>query len=297
MKFGGQLLTAVCAILLLSAPNLEGQPYRISAVRYGNLSDFSLRGLLPDAGEDETVDIALAFWLLESDDRTVLFDSGFFRQAWLEQFDVSDFLRPDRAVREAGVDPGEVTDIVISHAHWDHMGGIELFPTATIWIQAEEYAYYTGPAWQADGRSGGIDREDIRHLVDRNLDGGVRLIEGDGIEILPGLKVHTGARHTWASQFVEVVGDPTWILASDNAYLYRGLRERRPSATFSPSDRDANLRAMAEMLELAGDTLHVIPGHDAMQFERFPSTGPRVVRITQPSPPPRPPGPRDPAYR
>ena len=272
------LLGALIALVLHGQP-AEAQPYRISAIRYGDLVGFPLRGLLPDAEEDETIDIALAFWLLESNDRVVLFDTGFFREAWLDRFDVSDFLRPDSAVMEAGVGPGDVTDVVISHAHWDHMGGIELFPAATLWIQAEEYAYYTGPAWQEGGRSGGIDREDIQHLVARNLAGQVRLIEGDEVEILPGLTVHTGARHTFASQFLEVSGDPTWVLASDNAYLYRGLRERRASATFAPSDREPNLRALDEMLELAGDTLHIIPGHDALQFERFPAAGSRVVRI------------------
>jgi metal-dependent hydrolase (beta-lactamase superfamily II) len=40
-------------------------------------------------------------------------------------------------VRLAGVSPDEVTDIVISHAQWDHLGGIDLFPKAAVWIQKE----------------------------------------------------------------------------------------------------------------------------------------------------------------
>ena len=35
-------------------------------------------------------------------------------------FSVTDFVRPDEAVGLAGVKPEEVTDIVISHAHWEH---------------------------------------------------------------------------------------------------------------------------------------------------------------------------------
>ncbi len=276
--------TCLLALLAITVPapatTLRAQDYEISAVRYGEISGFPLQGLLPDAPEGETIDIALVFWLLENDDRTVLFDTGFFRAAWLERFDISEFLRPDSALAQAGVASDEVTDIVVSHAHWDHMGGIELFPTATIWIQADEYAYYTGPAWQEGGRAGGIDPDDVLHLVQRNLAGDVRLIEGDGVEFLPGLVAHTGARHTRSSQFLEIRGDPTWVLASDNAYLYRGLRERRASATFLPSDRAANLRALDRMLALAGDTLHVVPGHDVLQFERFPASGPRMVRVT-----------------
>src|SRR2546429_1086661 len=35
------------------------------------------------------------------------------------------------------VQPAEITDIVISHAHWDHLGGIDLFPKATVWRSEE----------------------------------------------------------------------------------------------------------------------------------------------------------------
>jgi len=260
----------------------ETPEYEILAIRYGDLPAFPLRGLIPDAPEGETIDIALVFWLIRSPERVVLFDSGFFREAWLHRFDVDGFLRPDEAVERAGSSPERVTDIVISHAHWDHMGGLELFPDATVWIQADEYAYYTGPAWREGGRSGGIDADDIRHLVDRNLAGKVRIIEGeegDGVEFLPGLVAHTGARHTFASQYLEVRGSPTYVLASDNAYLYLNLRELRPGATFMPADREGNRGALERMLALAGDTLHVVPGHDALQFERFPEVGPGVVRI------------------
>jgi glyoxylase-like metal-dependent hydrolase (beta-lactamase superfamily II) len=257
--------------------------YEIFAVRYGGLPAFPLRGLIPDAPEGETLDIALAFWFIRSPERRVLFDSGFFREAWLDRFDVTAYVRPDSALARAGIDPGSVTDLVISHAHWDHMGGIELFPNATLWIQDEEYRYYTGPAWREGGRAGGIDADDIRHLLDRNLAGSVRTIEGataaGGVEFLPGLVAHTGARHTFASQYLEVRGSPTYVLASDNAYLYRNLREIRPGATFLTSDREANRAAVVRMLELAGDTLHVVPGHDALQFERFPEIAPGVVRI------------------
>jgi hypothetical protein len=68
------------------------------------------------------------------------------------------------------------------------------------------------------------------------------------------------------------------VLASDNAYLYRNLRERRAGATFEPEDRAGNLAAIDRMLRLAGDADHVVPGHDALQFERFPTRG-RVATV------------------
>lgn len=269
---------SLAALLTLVPCAASAQDYAIHALRYATIEGFPLVGLLPDAPPSERIDIAMVFWVISNDQRVVLFDTGFHRDRWLARFAVSDFMRPDSVLRVLGFEPGAVTDIVVSHAHWDHMGGVDLFPNATVWIQTEEYRYYTGAAWQPDGRSGGIDPDDIRALVDRNLAGRVRLVAGDSVEILPGMVVFTGARHTYASQYMMVRGDPSYVLASDNAYLYTNLREGRPGATFQPADRAANRAAIDRMLRLAGDADHVVPGHDLLQFERFPTRG-RVATI------------------
>lgn len=252
--------------------------YSIRAVRYGTIPNYPLSSLVPTLEGGERLDIALYVWVLQGGGRTILFDTGFHRDRWKERFDVVDFVAPDRAVAAAGIDPSEVTDLVISHAHWDHMGGIDLFADATIWIQREEYEYYTGRAWQEGGRSGGIDPADVRELVERNLAGDVRLVEGDGVEILPGVRVHTGGRHTYASQYLWVDGNPPHVLASDNCYLYRNLEGMLPVATFRPQDREASVAALWRMRELAGSPDRVIPGHDPSLEERFPTEG-RVTRI------------------
>lgn len=253
--------------------------YSIEAIRFATVPDFPAPVLVAGAGEDERVDLAMVVWLVRGGDRVILFDSGFHREKWFDPFDVTDYVRPDRAVELAGVAPEEVTDVVVSHAHWDHMGGIDLFPEATIWIQEEEFRYYAGPAWQEGGDHEGIDPDDVTHLVRRNTEGEVRLVDGDAVEILPGITVHTGGRHTYASQYVRVAGDPPYVLASDNCYLYRNLRDRAPvGVTFTPGDTAANLEAQKRMVELAGSADRVVPGHDPAQFERFESEG-RVARI------------------
>jgi glyoxylase-like metal-dependent hydrolase (beta-lactamase superfamily II) len=176
------------------------------------------------------------------------------------------------------VDPASVTDIIISHAHWDHMDGIDLFPAATIWIQKAEYEYYTGAAWQPGGRHGGIEPEDVQELVRRNIAGKVRLVDGDDKEIFPGIRAYTGARHTYASQYLRVEGHPTFVLASDNCYLYENLKSHRAGATFLPTDAPGNIAAQQRMIELAGSADRVVPGHDPEQFNHFPTVG-RVAHI------------------
>jgi len=277
--------TAICTALIGSCAVLFGASstpeYSIQAIRYATSPDVPVSELViggPSNLRDEKVDIAMVVWLIRGNGRIILFDSGFHRDTFLKDFPMKDYLRPDEAVKLAGVAPDAVTDIVISHAHWDHMGGIDLFPKAQVWIQKEEYRYYTTGAWQPGGDHGGIDPEDVKQLVQLNTEGRLHLVDGDNVEIFPGIRAYTGARHTYASQYLRVDGTPAFVLASDNAYFYRNLTTHLASATFSDADHAANIANQARMIALAGSIDRVVPGHDALQFQKFPTTG-RIATI------------------
>lgn len=269
------LIVAMFGALLGASATPE---YSIQAIRYASAPGVPVSELVVGGPKDAKIEIAMVVWLIRGGGRTILFDSGFHRETFLKDFPMKDYLRPDKAVETAGVKPDEVTDIVISHAHWDHMGGIDLFPKANIWIQKEEYRYYTMEAWQPGGDHGGIDAEDAKELVQLNTEGRMHLVDGDNVEIFPGIRAYTGARHTYASQYLRVDGNPPFVLASDNCYLYLNLSSHLASATFSDADHAANIAAQPRMIELAGSPDRVVPGHDALQFQKFPTEG-RVAKI------------------
>jgi glyoxylase-like metal-dependent hydrolase (beta-lactamase superfamily II) len=267
-----------CIISILFAASASTPEYSIQAIRYASSPNVPVSELVIGAPKDEKIEIAMVIWLIRGGGHTIVFDSGFHRDTFIKDFPLKDYLRPDEAVRLAGVKPEEVTDIVISHAHWDHMGGIDLFPKANVWIQKEEYRYYTMDAWQPGGQHGGIEPEDAKQLVQLNTEGRIRLVDGDNVEIFPGIRAYTGARHTYASQYLRVEGNPNFVLASDNCYLYRNLSSHMASATFSEADHPANIAAQSRMIELAGSADRVVPGHDALQFQKFPTDG-RIAQI------------------
>lgn len=272
-----------CAALVLSAGVLA-QPaapatYEVYAIRFGVLPGFPVAGLVAGADRSRTLDIPVMVWLLKgSNGRRVLVDAGFYRQKFIQRWKPRDFRSPADAVAAAGVRPEEITDVVISHAHWDHVGGADLFPNATIWIQRDEYEYYTGAAWHSRGTHGGVDEDDMVALLKINMDGRLRFVEGDDQEPIPGVRCYTGGRHTRGSQYVTAQADGGLaVLASDNVYLYENLEKR--AAIAQTLDAASNLKAQDRIRALGAAGAAIVPGHDPAVFERYPRVSEGIVRI------------------
>jgi hypothetical protein len=126
-------------------------------------------------------------------------DAGFYRDKFIERWKPTVTLKPSEALGALGVKPEDVTDIVISHVHWDHLDGADLFPKARIWIQREEFEHYTNDTGAVLDRA--IDADDAKMLAALKRAGRVQLIGGDSTEIMPGITVFTGGKHTFASEF------------------------------------------------------------------------------------------------
>jgi glyoxylase-like metal-dependent hydrolase (beta-lactamase superfamily II) len=287
------MLRIVMVLCLLLAGQATAPPvtYEAFAVRFGILPAFSVAGLVAGADRARRLDIPVMVWLLKgSNGRIVLVDSGFYRQKFIDQWKPRDYRTPAAAVAAAGVNPEAVTDIVISHAHWDHVDGADLFPKATVWIQRDEYRYYTGEAWHARNTHGGVDADDMQALLKINMAGRLRFVEGDDQEIIPGIRCYTGGRHTWASQYVSArlgasaasagqaaPAHRTAVFASDNIYLYENLDKR--AAIAQTLDAASNLKAQDRIRGLASDPRLIVPGHDPAVFEKFERVTDGVVRI------------------
>jgi glyoxylase-like metal-dependent hydrolase (beta-lactamase superfamily II) len=254
--------------------------YEVYAVRYAKLIDFPIAALVQGADPKRKADIAMTVWVLRGPGkRTILIDAGFYRPQFLKMHP-AEYIRPDEAIGRLGIKPEDVTDIVVSHMHWDHADGVDLFPKARVWIQKDEFIYYAGAAWQPGGNSGGVDSDDVLALVKLNTQKRVSLVDGDSKEILPGVTVYTGGRHTFASQYVGVnTKAGCVVIASDNLYLYENLDKHVPIAqTF---DAKSNLAAQDRMKRIATSPRLIVPGHDPDVFVRFPKPGNGVARLDQ----------------
>ena len=273
------VLCAAAALFLIVSPAFAQSTttYEIYAVRFAGPESVPLSEAAVGGDPKQTVGVCNMVWLLKgSNGKNVLVDTGFIQPP-----DGKDktYLRPDAALARVHVSPGDIADVIITHPHFDHIDGIDLFPKATLWMQKDDYDYFVGAAWQKGAMSGGFQKEDVRKIVEANLSGRLRLVKGDNLEILPGIRVFTGSKHTWESQYlvVRTQTDPV-LLASDAIWFYYNLDHlvAIPTYTF---DAAAYVQAMKRMTTLVPNRDLIIPGHDAKVFEKFPLVADGVVRI------------------
>jgi len=270
-------LTLLCAMAITAVAQSKSN-YEIYAIRYATIPDFPVSDLVADAEPGRKLDIAMMIWLVRGNGRNILVDSGFYHDRFFKDWQVKDFTKPSDALGRIGLKPEDITDVIITHMHWDHADGMDLFPNARIWIQKDELQYYAGQAWQSKDTHGGIDEEDVLTLVKLNTQGRVGLVDGDAQQIIPGVTCYTGGKHTFQSQYVGVqAAAGTVVLASDNMYLYENLERRVPIA--ATLDAASNLRAQDRMKQIATRPDLIVPGHDPAVFAKFPNPVPRVAKI------------------
>jgi len=284
MKLASTLLLLLLFILCAQSPYAPAETqsrvtYEVYALSYGTYPGFPVSALIGGADKNRKIDLQMMIWLLKgSNGKRILVDTGCYRDTIAQLKGIKNFIKPSDTLVKVGLSANDITDVIVSHMHWDHADGIDLFPNAKIWIQKAEYDYYTGAAWQPGGKHGGIEPDDVLTLVRLNTQQKVNLIDGDDREIIDGIRVYTGGRHTFASQYVGVQTDNgTVVIASDNMYLYENLEKHAPIAqTF---DADSNIKAQDRMRQIASRPDLIIPGHDPEVFVKFPKPGNGVARI------------------
>ncbi len=272
MKRSLLLLFSLASFHLFSQQNI----YEIYAIEYEKTDWRPLVSeIAVGATAKDTLQGNMTIWLLKGDNgKKILVDAGF-----VHQNPHKNYTTPDAVLQKMGLKPEDITDIVLTHPHWDHIGGIHLFPNAMVWLQEADFNYFVGTAWQPKGFADGFDKKDVLKIVQKNLDGKLTLVKGDSIEIMPGIRVFIGSKHTYESQYVLVNGTSgKTIIASDNIWFYANLKYLLPIPhyTFDPV---AYVNQMKRMKTLVSDVNLIIPGHDADVFKRFPKVTEGVVKI------------------
>jgi glyoxylase-like metal-dependent hydrolase (beta-lactamase superfamily II) len=214
-------------------------------------------------------------------------------------YGVRDWHSPHEVLAEIGMTPSDVSQVFLTHAHFDHMGNIEDFPKATFYIQERELSKWVW-AMSLERRfrwiMGGVDPADIMKTVGLAREGRLVCVDGDREDVLPGIDIHAAPdTHTWGSMYVRLRNDlsanstNTWIFAGDLVYQLENLRGYKPAdPEYLPigfaMGSQFNLVMTTEKLVkgVDGDLSHLVAVHENRLKDMFPS---RVtangVRVTE----------------
>ncbi|WP_300035441.1 N-acyl homoserine lactonase family protein [uncultured Roseobacter sp.] len=218
-------------------------------------------------------------WLLRCGSEKILVDTGYDTMEARERGRPIR-LDPGAALAPLGITPDDITDIIVTHLHYDHAGGLHLFPNARLHLQSAEMAYATGPCMCHDTLRMPFTAGHICEAVKRLYSGKVAFTDGDA-EIAEGVTVHCIGGHSRGLQAVRVRTEAGWmVLASDAAHFYENVFSRKPFPIVvdlqNMLDGFDTLRRLASRPEL------IIPGHDPLVTQVFPS-GPaeHICRLNQ----------------
>jgi glyoxylase-like metal-dependent hydrolase (beta-lactamase superfamily II) len=246
-----------------------GNAYEIYAFRYATMPRTPhMNYLLPDPHETSAQDLDYFVWLIRGNGRNILVDTG-FNAAEAQARGRTLTLNPVEALAGFGVKAEDIQDVVVTHLHYDHAGNLDLFPNARFHLQDREMSYATGRCMCHGLLRHPFSVDHVTLMVRHVFKERVTFHSGDG-EVAPGVTLHHIGGHSDGLQAVrvETARGPV-VLASDAAHYYGNMHRKMPfPIIYNVGDM---FRGWEIVEQLAGHPDRVIPGHDPLVRELYPS--------------------------
>lgn len=216
-------------------------------------------------------------WVLRRGNQTILIDTG-YDQAEGARRGRPISIDPREALKPLGITPESVDKIIVTHLHYDHAGGLALFPNAQLYLQEKEMAFATGKCMCDAQLQAPYTADHICEAVKRVYSGRVEFITGDA-QIIDGINVFCIGGHSRGLQSVQVKTKAGLLcLASDAAHYYENIFKAKPFPIVV--DMDDMLRGFDRLKQIASSPQLIIPGHDPLVREYFPTAiAPHIFRL------------------
>lgn len=216
--------------------SLKIGPYDICAVPTGlfGLDGGAMFGTVPKvlwqktnpADEHNRIQMEARALLLKSHDRNILIDTGNGRDfvakygekaggKFAEIYSVSDETDLKKSLSKYGLTPADITDVVLTHLHFDHAGGstteidgkiVPTFPNATYHVQNTNYQNANQPNIREKASYLGAN---FQPLIDAGV---LKLIDGEQKNYLPNISLVVSNGHTVGHQVVVIEDDNTQLI-------------------------------------------------------------------------------------
>ena len=251
--------------------------YEIYAIKYAGPLISSVAMVLWNTEWEKKIERNYYIWVVRGNGETLIVDCGVAPPLAKER-QISGYINPIEVLARLGVDASKVKRVVITHANWDHLNGIELFSNATFYIQEKEFNF-----WIKDPIS---KKPPFLKLSDpagnaslAKLEGTERLvlIKGDQV-IFPGIELLFAPGHTPGLQVVAVnTAKGTTIVGSDCAHIFRNYEEEIPSCFII--DMVAWMKTYDKLKSKVSSPDLLFPGHDIKMFTQYPKVAEDITRL------------------
>ncbi|MDB5212721.1 MAG: hypothetical protein JWO86_648 [Myxococcaceae bacterium] len=217
----------------------------------------------------ERAELSIQPLLVKDGSHVLLFDAGAADAAWARGGRLS------QSLALAGVISGQVTDVFISHAHLDHVGGLVTrtgtlaFPNALIHMSAPEWALMQKPEWVR------MQMDPKASRVTSTIAPKVATFE-PGAQILPDVTAVATPGHTPGHSSYEISSAGEKLLYVGDVAHHFVVSVQRPAWTIA-FDQDAEAAGAMRQKTLAS----LAREHERVYAVHFPFPGVGQVRSTQ----------------
>lgn len=250
--------------------------YKVYALKYAERKCKRQEHFIGGDPLDEEMPMDYFVWAVVDADKTWVVDAGFDRRD-AEQRCRNLVRRISEGLAAMGIEASKIEDLIVTHMHYDHIGGLGQFPKARLHLQEKEIQYACSRHMAHEALSHAYTAEHIAAMVHEVYKGRVVFYNGD-MELAPGLSVHLVGGHTMGLQVVRVRTGLGWlVLASDASHYYENMEAGRPfPVVHNVGDM---IEGYGTMRRLADSPRYIIPGHDPMVLRRYPAAAPGLEGI------------------
>jgi glyoxylase-like metal-dependent hydrolase (beta-lactamase superfamily II) len=253
----------------------KSDEYQVVIVKYGTRtttkSDVYLNHHIYGQ-PDESLDMDYFFWVVRNEHRTIVVDTGFSADGGAKR-NRTPLIAPAAALTALDIDPTEPLPVVVTHAHYDHIGNLNLFESSEVFISSAEYKFWTGRHAIRAQFHYSVEDAELSELASVGRQGRLRTFD-DAVLVAPGIEAIRVGGHTPGQSIVKVnTGDGVVLLASDAIHYQEEYEADMPFAFV------AGLVEMYEgfdrihAMENTGEVRHVVAGHDPGTLARFTPLG------------------------
>lgn len=218
--------------------------------------------------EDGPFTLDYFFWVLRRGDEVIVVDTGYSEAGALSRGRAV-LIDPLEALRRLGVDPASGPPVIVTHAHYDHIGNLPAFTSSDIHIAQAELDFWTSDIAERPLFSHFGDPDEVEELRRAEAQGRLRPFTGS-TEVADGVEVIEVGGHTPGQAMVRVVtSEGIVLIASDAAHFVEELDRDMPFV--SMADVPQSYRVLERIRQT--DASHVLTGHDAGTLDRLEPLG------------------------